>query len=119
MKMNNMAMKKTMMAEGAVKEGFSMAQPVKKESPEYPYCLRLYLGHEELMNLGLDKLPSIGSVVNIQAKAIVMGQRLNDENCKTMEIQITDMGIGTGKMKNMAETLYSENEGEDQGSMED
>lgn len=118
MKMNSMKMKSNMMMAGeAVKEGFSMGKPVPKE--EYPYCLRIYLGSDELENLGISKLPALGSEVTIHAKAKVLSQRLDNEDCKTMEIQITDMAMGAGKMKDMAETLYADNEGEDSGTMED
>ena len=110
-----------MMSDEAVNEGFS--KPMNKMSSEmesekedtgevekYPYCLRLYLGHEEIKNLGLKELPPIGSVVEISALASVVGLRLDDEKNKTMELQITDMAVASKKeKKSMEQALYATN----------
>ena len=112
MKLTNMAIIKSNMAEDGdeiVKNvGYSAAGlGAEKEGPEYPYCLKLYLGPEELAKLGMTELPPLGSTIELMAKAMIVGQRLDDNN-KTMEIQITDMALGKGESdkKSPLEALY-------------
>lgn len=64
----------------------------KPSEPKYPYCLRLYLSQQELDMLGMTELPPVGSVMEMEAKVMIVGQRL-DDGAKTMELQITDMEL--------------------------
>lgn len=116
MKLTNMAIMKSNMAEdsdeivknvGYSAAGLGSEGEKAAEGPEYPYCLKLYLGPEELAKLGMTELPQLGSTIDLMAKAMVVGQRLDDNN-KTMEIQITDMALGSGEAakKSPLEALY-------------
>lgn len=114
MKLTDMAIAKSNMAEDGdeiVKNvGYSAAglgSEKEVEGPEYPYCLKLYLGPDELAKLGMTELPQLGSLVDMMAKVKVVGQRLDDNN-KTMEIQIVEMALGKIEQenKNPAEALY-------------
>lgn len=116
MKMSNMAIMKSNMAAGdgeIVKDvGYSSAGlSDKPEGMEYPYCLKLYLGHEEIKKLGLSELPSLGAVIDMMAKVKVVGQRL-DKDAPTMEIQIIEMGLGS-KKKDPEVALYDKEVEED------
>lgn len=90
--------------------GYSNKGLSKEAGPKYPYCLKLYLSEQELSMLGVDKLPVLGSSVEVYAKAIVMATRLENES-KTMELQITDMSLEMPSKKKSAEdSLYGESE---------
>lgn len=86
--------------------------PAKPKTEEYPYCLRMYLGDSEIKKLGLEELPELGSVVHLMAMAKVVATR-DDGMGKTMELQITDMSLGSNKKKkSIEESLYGSGEKE-------
>ena len=94
---------------GLSKKG-AMQSMAEQEQPEYPYCLKLYLSHDELEMLGVKELPALNSVLDIMAKAKVVALREEKDNC-TMELQITDMALGAPKKeKSPQAALYGESE---------
>lgn len=79
----------------------------KESEKEYPYCLRIYLGPEELKNLGINELPNLGVELDLLAKAKVVELRSDEKHGNTMTIQITDMAVKSSeKKKDTAELLY-------------
>ncbi len=112
MKMSNMAIAKSNAAEdGAeiVKDvGYSNKGISKSDQPEYPYCLKIYLGPKELDSLGVKELPQLGSFMMMMAKVKVVSQRLDEGAGKTMEIQITEMSLEAEREKNPIQALYGE-----------
>jgi len=68
-----------------------------KDSPRYPWGLNIGLENEVLENLGIEKLPSVGDVVVICAKARVESVSMSENQDKTknrrVQLQITDMEI--------------------------
>jgi hypothetical protein len=60
--------------------------------PAFPYGLRLCLCHEEIEKLGLESLPAVRSVVDVQAKAVVVSVT-DDEGVQRLEMQITDLSL--------------------------
>lgn len=110
------SMKMAQMTEGEVvpsMAGFSskgLADNEAEEKEEYPYCLRMYLGPEEMKKLGFEKLPNLGSKLNIQAVAKVIGLR-ECEDGPCMDIQITDMDMKQeSKEKKKEQVFYGESE---------
>lgn len=114
--MKNMANKKLAMMGGdevVANVGFSNKGVTESAEVEYPYCLRLYLGQEELEKLQLEKLPDIGSVINMAAKCKVVAIRQDEKLGSSLELQITDMMLGSPKKEKSAEAaLYGEEEEE-------
>ena len=80
----------------------------------YPYGLRLYLNCEQCEALGITKALAAGTSVTLQAKAIVVRstQELETEADEagpdiSLELQITDLGLESGKvLTNAAALLY-------------
>jgi hypothetical protein len=77
----------------------SGSNEVAMSSPEmkYPYGLRLELNDETMKKLGLEKLPEVGEVLELNAKVIV--ERVSQNETKDggkrqdMSLQITDMEL--------------------------
>lgn len=88
------------------------SKPTMMSDPSpYPYGLCLHVDETSIEALGLDELPAVGTQVTIQAKAIVRATNVSDregEKYRSMEIQITDMGLGIGKKKDIQEALYGD-----------
>ena len=69
-------------------------KPGKEDS--YPYGLCLNLESEAIKKLGLSKLPKVGSILMVTAKAKVLGTELHesgDEKRKSISLQITDLAL--------------------------
>lgn len=84
-------------------------EPAKVEAPRYPWGLRLNLETEAIEKLGLEKLPQVGTVVTVMAKAKVVEVSQTDmQNRKSrrLELQITDLGLDTGVKINAVDTLF-------------
>lgn len=79
------------------------------EEKEYPYCLRIYLGPEELDKLSLKELPKLGTMLNMQAQVKVIGLRENEDG-KNLEIQIVAMDLQQGKEKVSTEKMLYNSE---------
>ena len=76
---------------------------------DYGYGLMLYLDDDQLQALGLAALPDVGTVMDIQAKAVVM--RIVQENDgegaeKRLNLQITDLGVQKTDQRTAADKLY-------------
>lgn len=84
---------------------------LKQDAPEmemrpsdYPWGLCLHLCSEELEKLGIKELPAIGQSVQIAGAAVVVALRQDGEH-RSMELQITDLGVDTGR-KTKAGVMY-------------
>lgn len=85
---------------------------LKQEAPEmeaprpsdYPWGLCLHLGAKELEKLGVGTLPAIGQSVRIAGVAVVVALR-QDGDVRSMELQITDLGVDAGR-KTAAGKMY-------------
>ena len=70
------------------------------EGPAYPYGLCIQLDHEQLEQLGIDKLPTADATITIAAKGKVT--RTSEEQTegggsrRSVSIQLTHMGLGKG-----------------------
>lgn len=82
--------------------------------PTYPYGLCLHLDDDLCKKLGISKALKPGTVLTIQASAVVASatERLEDDgddkgNDVSLQVQITDMGCQVaGTMRNAAAELY-------------
>ena len=80
----------------------------------YPYGLCLSLNEDQCEKLGISKALKPGTVLTIQASAVVTSatERLEDDgddkgNDVSLQVQITDMGCQVaGTMRNAAAELY-------------
>ena len=75
--------------------------------PKYPYGLSLCLDDETLAKLGITTLPEVGAVMQLVARVEVcsVSQYENQKDSdKSVNLQITDMALDTGK--SMATKLY-------------
>lgn len=69
----------------------------------YPYGLELRLDNETIEKLGLDKLPTVGKRVRIEAVAIVSGAHVNEtsdkdgkkHNNRSLELQIHKLAVNS------------------------
>ena len=87
--------------------GFSN-KGLSEKGPEYPYCLKLYLGPDELAKLGITELPALDDKMDLVAKVEVVGLRQEHGN-NTMEVQIVAMELSEPKKEKSAEqALYGE-----------
>lgn len=85
---------------------------VKREQPEmempraadYSYGLCLHLCGETLEKLGITAMPPIGGTVQIAGQAVVVALR-DDGDMRSMELQITDLGVSKAA-KSPAGKLY-------------
>lgn len=84
---------------------------LKQDAPEmemrpsdYPWGLCLHLCSEELEKLGIKELPAIGQSVQIAGAAVVVALR-QDGDVRSMELQITDLGVDAGR-KTAAGKMY-------------
>ncbi len=85
---------------------------LKREAPDmrdyepcdYSWGLRINLCHEDLEKIGITKLPSPGDVMQLAGRASVIAVR-DDEGRMSMELQITDLGLGKAA-KSVAGALY-------------
>lgn len=88
------------------------AQPTMMSDPsDYPYGLCLRVDEDSIDTLGLTDLPEVGTEIMIQAKAVVRATAISDQEGdqnRSMELQITDLGLEIGKKKDIQEVLYGE-----------
>lgn len=96
----------------------STASPREYKPPKYNSSLCLYLSDEDCEKLGIDRALPPGTVVKIEANAIVTSatehlEGPNDEgedpngNDVSLSVQIVEMGVEpVGSAKNAADILY-------------
>lgn len=79
--------------------------------PRYGYTLNIHLDEKQMKRLGLSEALPVGTVVNLEAKALVEGIRESvDHEGKeaSMSLQITHMALEeAGSVPNPAEVLYT------------
>jgi len=90
--------------------------PAEPSQPKYPYGTSLYLDDGTLEALGMKEMPPTGTVFKLLGVAKVVGTSEREfetakgvEKRRTLDIQITDMGLDGGKkqtFKEAAGTLY-------------
>ena len=85
-------------AEKKVDEIKFMDEP-QGEGSHYPGGLKIYLTQEEINKLNLDPLPEIGKQIFFKIQAEVVGITKTESQGKTLDLQITDMGIMEGAMR--------------------
>jgi hypothetical protein len=115
--MKSMALKKNTILGGddvVANVGYSnkgLSEPSQAEKPEYPFCLRLSLGSEELKMLGIEKMPALKSEMELEAKVIVVGISTSEYGDR-LELQITDMAIDDDADEEMSteEKIYGANQ---------
>lgn len=70
---------------------------ISDDRPEFPFGLSLRLDNESLGKLGMDKLPEVGSELELVAKVEVTEvsehTRSDKETVKGLSLQITDMNL--------------------------
>lgn len=72
---------------------------------DYPYGLRVSLGHEEMAKLGIDSMPKVGDKVHLQSHAHVIsthehsrdGQKPN----RGVELELRHMAVGSKPQEGM------------------
>jgi hypothetical protein len=102
-----MKMKSMKMSPQEKKKMNPEVQSNKTSGPEFPYGLRITLDSEAISKLGITKLPSVGGTIMLEAKAKIVGVSQNEREGskrKSMELQITDLGIG--QEDDTAEKIY-------------
>lgn len=66
-------------------------------APKYPYGLEVCLADDSLKNLGIDKLPEVGTEMLLMAKVIVTSvrssQQMDGDKESGCDLQITDMSL--------------------------
>lgn len=102
MEMKNMKM--------SSQEQKQMNESMTVYKPEYPWGLCLHLNEEAIDKLGLPALPGVGEAMMLHARVMVnsvsMNESQNGKN-RSLELQITDMGLGAEEKKSdAAEALY-------------
>lgn len=93
-------------------EAKECCETVACDAPEYPYGLCIDLNDDALDKLGLKALPAVGTVVMIQAQAIVTATSSNSTQGGEQEmrasLQITDMAVTANDSRSSAERLYAD-----------
>lgn len=103
-------MKDMKLTQAEAKEMFS-CEPSPGNTPKYPYGLSLCLDSRSLDKLGMDTLPEPGTQVIVKALATVtsvrMYQQQDGDKERGLDLQITDLEIGSGKSDaDVAKTMY-------------
>lgn len=74
------------------------SKPSPMDGEDYPYGLRVHLGHDELQKLGIDTLPKAGSKVHLRAHAHVASvedrQRDGGKPERSMSLELRHMSLG-------------------------
>jgi hypothetical protein len=82
------------------------------DAPEYPYGLCLHLGMDELAKLGMTTLPDVGAKMTITAMAFVKStsayETQSEGKSMSVDLQITDMEVGSAEKKDPASVMYPE-----------
>lgn len=111
--MKSMALKKNTILGGddvVANVGYSSAGLSEKPKEEYPMCLRLYLGPEEIKMLGLTELPDIDAELELEAKVKVVGISKSEYGPR-LELQITEMALDMDddEENSLENIMYGEN----------
>ncbi len=94
-----MALKDLKISKKEAKDANKLASPYEDQE-RYPYGLRLDLNNETLEKLGITKLPAVGTVLMLEAKAKVVGSRQSateSSDNRSIELQITHIDLETGE----------------------
>lgn len=85
----------------------------KPAQPEYFYGLRLCLNNDAIKALGLKKLPEVGEKLKLSAMVEVCCKSESESQeyglSQNMDLQITEMDLGSLKKGDQSEKLYGEN----------
>lgn len=94
-----MALKDLKISKKEAKDANKLASQYEDQE-RYPYGLRLDLNNETLEKLGITKLPAVGTVLMLEAKAKVVGSRQSateSSDNRSIELQITHIDLETGE----------------------
>lgn len=86
------------------------------QGPRYPYGLTIHVDQDELEKLGLDTLPAVGTVCELEGKGKVTNISASADDSgkrKSLTIQITHLAIDPGEAPaadkgKQAEKLYDQ-----------
>lgn len=80
-----------------------------ESSPEYPYGLCINLNTEALERLGISTLPNVGTVMQIEARAVVQSVSSRDDGnpSRSVELQITDLSVQGQNDQSPAQRMYA------------
>jgi hypothetical protein len=91
--------------------------PCAMPQEQYPYGLRLHLDTEQLEQLGVDKLPAVGTEVTIIAKATVNNVHESTTDgtggkhaYRSVGVQITDLALKSSKAEKKSEAVFYEDD---------
>lgn len=81
------------------------------EPAEYPYGLRISLGHEELQKLGINEMPALDSEHRLVALVCVVGTSVTEDQSsekpmRSLQLQIEQMSLSPAKEEDEADRLY-------------
>lgn len=81
------------------------------EGPKYPWGLKVCLDTESIAKLGLSQLPDVGTKMKLMATVEVCEvgayQKQDGKEEKRLELQITEMGLGSGEEEvSAADKIY-------------
>lgn len=104
-----MKLKSMKMSAKAAKE---MMPTAISDKPDYPYGLRIDLNDESLEKLGVDKMPTTGTMMILTARVEIKSTNESDhdgQKRKSMTLQITDAALEKEPEKKSNESqLYGE-----------
>lgn len=90
----------------------TMAKPAMLEAPQYPYGLSIRLDNDSLEKLGMSDLPKAGKKMKLMAMVEVVGSSQHTmkggKDMKSVELQITSMGLESDSEKDASKELYGE-----------
>ena len=95
-------------------EAEKYVEPEVGDEPQYPYGLCINLHADELAKLGITSLPAVGTEMTLMARVFVKStsayQSQGGESNTSMDLQITDMELGSANTSSSAaEALYGNN----------
>lgn len=70
------------------------------DAPLYPYGLSIRLDNDSLDKLGMTTMPEVGKSIMLTARVDVVSVSEHDSksgNTRNLELQITDLALGTAK----------------------
>jgi hypothetical protein len=99
----------------SAEEAKEYAAPDAGEAPKYPWGLGICLSDDSLKNLGIDKLPEVGTEMMLMAKVIVTSvrssQQMDGDKESGCDLQITDMSLSEPVAKiDPAAVMYGTNQ---------
>ncbi|HHN8389738.1 capsid staple protein [Morganella morganii] len=89
-------------------ETYENASGKKETRDEYPYGLRISLENDTIEKLGT-AVPDVGESIELHGVAKILSKSVNEREGKKsvyVELQITDMALGSGSEKTATDVLF-------------